>query len=63
MQYNHKSQTDEIILLYLLEKHVKYTSSLRARYLLNNLSTVRCKFVKVFPIEYKRVLKNSMNKR
>ncbi len=51
-----ESQTDEAILKGLIERHFKYTGSTRARSLLDNWSTARGKFVKVFPSEYKRAL-------
>ena len=50
------SQTDEAILKGLIERHFKYTGSTRARNLLDDWSTMRSKFVKVFPTEYKRAL-------
>ena len=50
------SQTDEAILKGLIERHFKYTGSTRARNLLDDWSTMRGKFVKVFPTEYKRAL-------
>ena len=40
----------------MLHKHVTYTGSTRAQYVLDNFSKEIKKFVKVFPIEYKRVL-------
>ena len=49
-------QTDEAILKGLIERHFKYTGSTRARNLLDEWSTMRSKFVKVFPSEYKRAL-------
>ena len=49
-------QTDEAILKSLIERHFKYTGSTRARNLLDDWSTMRSKFVKVFPTEYKRAL-------
>ena len=48
--------TDEAILKGLVEKHAKYTGSERARHLLNDWESSRSKFVKVFPVEYKRAL-------
>ena len=51
-----KGQTDEVQLKKLLEDHNRWTGSKRARELLDNWSTARAKFVKVFPIEYKRAL-------
>ena len=50
------SQTDEAMLKGLIERHFKYTGSTRARNLLDDWSTMRSKFVKVFPTEYKRAL-------
>ena len=52
----HRDQTDEAQLKKLLEDHHRWTGSKRARELLDNWSTARGKFVKVFPIEYKRAL-------
>ncbi|OGB22510.1 MAG: glutamate synthase subunit alpha [Burkholderiales bacterium RIFCSPLOWO2_02_FULL_57_36] len=49
-------QTDEAILKGMIERHFKYTGSTRARNLLDDWATVRSKFVKVFPTEYKRAL-------
>ncbi len=49
-------QTDEAILKGLIERHFKYTGSTRARNLLDDWTTARGKFVKVFPTEYKRAL-------
>jgi glutamate synthase (NADPH/NADH) large chain/glutamate synthase (ferredoxin) len=51
-----KGQTDESQLKKLLEDHNRWTGSKRARELLDNWDTARAKFVKVFPIEYKRAL-------
>jgi glutamate synthase (NADPH/NADH) large chain len=51
-----EGQTDEAILKGLIERHFKYTGSTRARALLDDWSSARSKFVKVFPTEYKRAL-------
>ena len=40
----------------LIERHVQFTASPRAKWILENWSTMQPKFVKVFPHEYKRVL-------
>ena len=40
----------------LLEDHNRWTGSKRARELLDNWAEARGKFVKVFPLEYKRAL-------
>ena len=47
---------DEAQLKQLLEDHNRWTGSKRARELLDDWNTARAKFVKVFPIEYKRAL-------
>ena len=49
-------QTDEAMLKSLIERHFKHTGSTRARTLLDDWSTARGKFIKVFPTEYKRAL-------
>jgi glutamate synthase (NADPH/NADH) large chain/glutamate synthase (ferredoxin) len=51
-----KGQTDESQLKKLLEDHNRWTGSKRARELLDDWSAARAKFVKVFPVEYKRAL-------
>jgi glutamate synthase (NADPH/NADH) large chain len=50
-------QPDEVILKGLIERHARYTGSERAKEILENWSTERKKFVKVFPTEYRRALK------
>jgi glutamate synthase (NADPH/NADH) large chain/glutamate synthase (ferredoxin) len=52
----HRGESDEAQLKKLLEDHNRWTGSKRARELLDNWSTSRAKFVKVFPNEYKRAL-------
>ena len=52
----HGGQTDEAQLRKLLEDHNRWTGSKRARELLDNWADARGKFVKVFPLEYKRAL-------
>ncbi len=52
----HRGQSDERQLKKLLEDHNRWTGSRRARELLDNWDTARAKFVKVFPMEYKRAL-------
>jgi len=52
----HRDQTDEAQLKKLLEDHLRWTGSRRARELLDNWADSRAKFVKVFPNEYKRAL-------
>ncbi len=52
----HRGQTDEEQLKQLLDDHLRWTGSRRARELLDQWATARDKFVKVFPTEYKRAL-------
>jgi glutamate synthase (NADPH/NADH) large chain len=52
----HQGQTDEALLKALIEQHHRWTGSLRARDILDDWTTLRAKFVKVFPNEYKRAL-------
>ncbi|MBT0569445.1 glutamate synthase subunit alpha [Curvibacter sp. CHRR-16] len=52
----HRGETDEAQLKKLLEDHNRWTGSKRARELLDNWEVARAKFVKVFPIDYKRAL-------
>jgi glutamate synthase (NADPH/NADH) large chain len=52
----HRDQTDESQLKAMLNDHLRFTGSRRARELLDNWDTARSKFVKVFPNEYKRAL-------
>ncbi len=44
----------------LLENHIRYTDSEKAQFILNNWEEELPKFIKVFPIEYKRVLGEMM---
>jgi glutamate synthase domain-containing protein 3 len=53
----HLGETDEFILRDLIEKHFRYTGSFRAKEILHNWPAMRAKFVKVFPHEYRRALK------
>jgi glutamate synthase (NADPH/NADH) large chain len=52
----HRGQTDDAQLKKLLEDHSRWTGSKRARALLDDWDVARRRFVKVFPIEYKRAL-------
>ena len=52
----YRGQSDEAQLRKLLEEHNRWTGSKRARELLDNWESSRLKFVKVFPLEYKRAL-------
>ena len=53
---DHLTMGDELILKGLIERHVRFASSVRAREILNNWGLWRKKFVKVFPHEYRRAL-------
>jgi glutamate synthase (NADPH/NADH) large chain len=53
----HLGETDEFILRGLVESHFRHTGSLRARMILDQWASMRARFVKVFPHEYKRALK------
>ncbi len=53
----HLGETDEFILRDLIEKHFRYTGSFRAREILHDWPNKRRQFVKVFPHEYRRALK------
>ena len=48
---------DEERLASLIQNHLKYTGSARARHILDNWAEFRGKFVKVMPVEYRRALK------
>jgi len=50
---------DEVILRRLIENHVEYTGSPRGKWILENWSAMLPKFLKVFPHEYKRILKQN----
>ncbi|MBI5786260.1 MAG: glutamate synthase large subunit [Rhodocyclales bacterium] len=51
------SEADEVILKRLIEKHLAETGSGRAKRILGDWAANRAKFVKVFPNEYRRALK------
>jgi glutamate synthase domain-containing protein 3 len=53
----HKGQADEPLLKKLIEEHHRWTGSLRARHILDHWTESRGRFVKVFPHEYQRALK------
>ena len=52
----HRGKTDEEQLKQLLQDHLRWTGSKRARELLDHWAQARARFVKVFPKEYKRAL-------
>ncbi|MBI4996921.1 MAG: glutamate synthase subunit alpha, partial [Rhodocyclales bacterium] len=53
----HRGEADETLLKALIEKHLAETGSGRAKRILDNWATLRARFVKVFPNEYRRALK------
>ncbi|WP_309570463.1 glutamate synthase-related protein [Deinococcus sp.] len=53
----HGGASDESQLRYLIEEHHRYTGSQRAGEILDDWETSLKKFVKVFPLEYQRALK------
>jgi len=53
----HLGQVDEEIVRDLIERHFRYTGSFRAREILTDWAAMRARFVKVFPNEYRRALK------
>jgi glutamate synthase (NADPH) large chain len=55
--YWHMGETDEAILKRLIGEHAKYTGSRRALEILENWAAFRPRFVKIFPKEYRRALR------
>jgi glutamate synthase (NADPH) large chain len=53
----HKGQADDALMKKLIEDHHRWTGSLRARHILDHWAESRAKFIKVFPNEYARALK------
>jgi len=53
----HRNQTDEAQLRQMIEQHARLSGSERAKALLADWANARRKFVKVFPHEYRRALK------
>lgn len=51
---------DESAIIALLKKHILLTKSEHASYILNNWATAKNSFIKVFPREYKNVLKKKL---
>ncbi len=49
---------DESLVVSLIQRHLKYTGSSLARSILNDWPTAKPHFVKVFPHEYQRALKD-----
>ncbi len=53
----HHGEADETLLKKLIEDHHRWTGSLRARQILDHWAESRARFIKVFPHEYQRALK------
>jgi glutamate synthase domain-containing protein 3 len=53
----HKGLADEAHLRKLIEDHHRWTGSLRARHILDHWAESRARFIKVFPHEYAKALK------
>ena len=53
---NHLDQSDITILRTLIQRHLHYTGSARARQILDNFGKYLPKFVKIMPVEYRRAL-------
>ncbi|MDX5364136.1 MAG: glutamate synthase subunit alpha, partial [Pseudazoarcus pumilus] len=53
---DHLEMDDELILKGLIERHLRFTGSPRAKEILDNWDGYRAKFVKVMPNEYRRAL-------
>ena len=53
---DHLEMADERIIKALIERHVRFTGSVRAATILDDWASYRDKFVKVLPHEYRRVL-------
>ena len=52
----HMARPDEAILKGLIERHARFTGSVRAQRILERWNDYRTRFVKVFPNEYRRAL-------
>ena len=56
VHFNALGKADEQVLRDLVEKHLRYTGSVRAKTILDNWARYLPKFVKVMPTEYRRAL-------
>ncbi len=56
VHFNHLGKADEEVLRDKIEKHLRYTGSVRAKEILDNWAIYLPKFVKVMPTEYRRAL-------
>ena len=53
---NHLGKADERVLRDMVEKHLRYTGSARAKLILDKWAEYLPKFVKIMPTEYRRAL-------
>jgi glutamate synthase (NADPH/NADH) large chain len=56
VRIDHVAGSDDAILKGLIQRHLLYTGSDRARLILENWATYLPRFVKVMPLEYRRAL-------
>ncbi|MBI5428905.1 MAG: glutamate synthase large subunit [Nitrosomonadales bacterium] len=56
VHFNHLDKADEFALREQIEKHLRYTSSPRAKQILDNWTQYLPRFTKVMPTEYRRAL-------
>ena len=56
VEVNHVLQSDALLLRMLIQRHLHYTGSERARNILEQFDKYQHKFVKVMPMEYRRAL-------
>ncbi len=49
-------EQDKDTIVHLLENHYKYTKSKKAKFIIDNMSEEVKRFIKVIPLEYKRIL-------
>ena len=49
---------DEARLKKILQKHIKYSNSVKAKMIIDNWEKMLSKFVKITPIEYRKALEN-----
>jgi glutamate synthase (NADPH/NADH) large chain len=62
-ELRHHGEDDEALLKRLIENHARHTGSDVAKAILANWQAARALFVKVFPKEYRRALKELAAKR
>jgi glutamate synthase domain-containing protein 2/glutamate synthase domain-containing protein 1/glutamate synthase domain-containing protein 3 len=56
VEFDKITREDELVLYEFILKHYRYTRSLKAKQILDNFKSALKNFVKVMPLEYKRVL-------